>query len=198
MRARRIGLAIGLLLVPALIVGGLACGKKTNPVSTTGGGDPAPFGDGAWELSYTITATGGDPSCANANGSFVDTFTVAGGEVSGFIGNNCTFVVSGTHFSQTCRETYSYSVSCRFVVTISGSGEVSGDTFTADYTATVTPSGDCSLFPVFPCTAAITATGRLIAIPIARGVRVRSVPEGIERLAVQRVLEPVRGATRSR
>lgn len=210
MRARRISLAIGLLLVPVLIMGGLACGsKKANPFSTTGGGigpgDPAPFADGVWELRSTITATAGDPSCADANGSSVDTFTVAGGDVDGFIVSNCSFIVRGAHFSQTCRDTFAYSTSCRFVVTLSGSGEVDGDTFTAAYTATVAPLGDCSLFPVPTCTLRITATGSRIAMPIAarsftisRGVRVLSVPEAIERLAVGRALEPVRRAMASR
>jgi hypothetical protein len=188
MRARRILLAMGLMLVPALILGGLACGsKKNNPVSTTGGGDPAPFRDGSWELRYTITATSGDPSCAEANGSFVDTFTVAAGEVSGFIGSNCTFAVSGTHFSQTCTDTYVYSATCHFVVTISGSGDGGGDTFTAAYTATVAPTGNCSLSPVSPCTATIAATGTRLPT-LAGGVRVGSVPEGIARRVVGRVV----------
>jgi hypothetical protein len=43
-----------------------------------------PVRRGSWEL-HTITATSADP-CAQANGFFVDTFTVAAGEVSGFIG----------------------------------------------------------------------------------------------------------------
>lgn len=199
MRARRIGLVMCLLLVPALIIGGLACGsKKTNPVSSTGGGgnggpsDPAPFSDGDWELRYTLEATAGDAVCAEANGSFVDTFTVAGGEVDGFIYGNCTFVVNGTAFSQTCRDTFSYSSVCRFVVTISGSGEVSGDSFTAVYTATVAPLGNCSLFPVPRCAFRITAAGSAI-LSIARGQAAGSVPEAIKRLAVGRALEPVRG-----
>lgn len=188
MRARRIGAVIGLLLVPAIIAGGLACGsKKSNPVSTTGGGDPAPFGDGSWELRYTITATSADPSCAEANGSFVDTFTVAAGAVSGFIGSNCTFAVVGTHFSQTCTDTYIYSATCKFVVAISGSGDVSGDTFTATYTATVTPTGNCSLFPISACTATIAATGTRIPTA-ANAPRVSSVSEGIVRQVVERMV----------
>lgn len=193
MRTRTLGIATGLLLAIAAMLGALACGSKTTrPVVNTGApGDPAPFSDGTWELSYTITATAGDAQCANANGTFVDTFTVAGGQVSGFIGEGCTFEVNGTAFDQTCRQTYTYTATCRFEVTISGSGSVTGDTFTAAYTATVAPSGNCSLFPVFPCTFTITGTGTRISA-IARGVVVGSVPEAISRLTTGRLMDRLR------
>jgi hypothetical protein len=195
MRARRIGLAVVLLLGLVVIVGGLACGSKTTRPVLTGGptGDPPPFGDGDWELSYTLTATAGDPSCAGANGSFVDTFTVAAGDVEGLLGTNCVYVVGGTHFSQTCRDTYTYSLTCRFVITISGSGDVNGDTFTATYTVTVGTIGDCSMFNVTPCTFTISATGTRLPT-IAQGVRVRDLPHGIERLVTGRALAPTRRA----
>jgi len=86
------------------------------------------------------------------------------------------------------------------VITISGSGDVHPGTFTATYIATVAPTGNCSLYSVFPCTFTIPATGRVIGVTVsgARRLRVGSVSEGIERLAVERAVEPVRGATRPR
>lgn len=193
MRARLFTALIALWLAPALIIGGLACGsKKANPVSSGGGGggpgpgpgDPAPFGDGTWELRYTITASGGDASCAGGNGSFVDTFTVASGEVSGFIGATCTFSVNGSNFSQTCRDTVSYASICRAVVVITGTGQMSGDTFTASYTATLSQLGACT-FPIPGCTFTVTATGTRIG-PIAGAARVPSVSAGIARAVADR------------
>lgn len=198
MHARRIGLAITLLLANALILGGLACGKKSTPMGPAppnDPGDPAPFAEGTWELHYTLTTTGGDPTCSSADGSGVDTFAVVNGELEGFLTSTCTFAVNGSHFVQACRDTYAISALCRFVIAITGSGDVSGDTFTASYTGTVTPLGNCSL-AVPTCSFTITATGNRIPA-IATGVRVRSVPEGIDRLALGRILARLgRAATR--
>jgi hypothetical protein len=186
---RRVLAIVCVVGIAVCVVAGIGCGKKqtTNPLSNT----PSvrtPFSNGAWELTYSFTATAGDSSCSDFNGAFVDTFCVAAGAVDEFFGANCSFVTVGSNFTHTCRDTIYQDDTCKVIVVLSGTGSVSGDTFTATWTLTISGVGDCSgLF--FPdCTIRITGTGKKVAAACTSPVFM-SMPEALEHATKARLVE---------
>jgi hypothetical protein len=150
-----------LALFGLLLAGGLACGKKsTQPKSTNS--TVLPLSDGTWRMTATLTATAGDASCAEANGTFVDTVQVVGGETD-FFGTNCSYVVAGNNFSQACRETIAVATDCNLIIAMSGTGSRTSTSFSISgtYTTTSVPAA-CSPY-LTSCTFHYAVTGTRIA-----------------------------------
>jgi hypothetical protein len=181
------------LAVAILLTGGIACGKKkgTNPPPPGTTSSRTPFSDGAWQIDLSITATPGGSECDSLNSTSRDTFYVVAGEVQDeFFGVNCSFQTTGNNFTHTCRDTFILSDSCSIVITLTGSGTISGNTFTAVYTLTTTGLGNCSgsFFPL--CTWRVTAAGVKVAT-IATAERAPSFPDMLERATKGKLLERI-------
>ena len=170
---RQLTLRLALIaLVIAAALGGPACGSKK--VATPGTGT-TPFQDGTWIAHATITAVAGDPGCTPFRTSFVDTFTVAGGQVEDLLVPGCDVTFVGTQFREACADTMENSDTCQVVQTLMGSGTVTGNYFSGTWTLTFsrTPGSCRNWNPQLSCSYSVTATGqRLPGLVPARARRV--------------------------
>jgi len=171
------------------VIAGIGCGKKkptSPPISASSA--KTPFSNGAWELTYSFTATAGGSSCSDFNGAFVDTFCVAAGAADEFFGSNCSFVTTGSNFTHVCRDTLYPDSLCTVINVLSGAGTVTGSTFTATWTLTLSSVGDCSEFPIPSCTFRIIGTGKKVAASCTSPT-FASMAEALEHATKTRLVE---------
>lgn len=137
-----------------------ACGgrKVVAPVTQSG----APFAAGTWYGTFTIHSVSGDAGCSSDGATFVDSFTVVMGTPSDLIFGSCDFTMTGTQFTQTCRDTLENSPTCVAIETLNGGGSVNGNYFSGSWTSTFHAEGSCLSWPYHDCTSTITGSGQRV------------------------------------